>query len=159
MASRRSLAWLWSLCLLGVAGASAAEPANPSRLSVPPFAPDRVLVKFKPGSAASAVAAAHRQAGGRKLKTIPGIGVQVIAVPAGTVPAKVAAYAANPNVLYAEPDAYRLLVVPTEEPGPTPAGQGNFFVEQWYLDNTGRIRTFGRTDDLRTGALDDAWNQ
>ena len=105
MAPLRSLAWLWGLTLLGLAGISAAQPLNPQALNAPPFAPDRVLVKFKPGTAASAVAEAHRQAGGHKLKTIPGIGVQVVSVLAGTVLAKVAAYEANPNVLYAEPDA------------------------------------------------------
>jgi len=100
-----------------------------------------VLVKFKPGTAASAVAEAHRQAGGHTLKTIAAIGVQVVSVPAGTVLAKVAAYKANPNVLYAEPDQYRVLVVPNEEPGPTPAGQSNYFGEQWYLNNTGQTHT------------------
>jgi hypothetical protein len=98
-------------------------------------------VKFKPGTAASTVAAAHQQAGGRAVKTISGIGVQVVAVQAGTVLAKVAAYKANPNVLYAEPDQYRLLVIPHEEPGPTPAGQDDYFGEQWYLNNTGQAHT------------------
>ena len=141
MAPLRSLAWLWGLTLLGLAGISAAQPLNPHALNAPPFAPDRVLVKFKPGTAASAVAEAHRQAGGHKLKTIPGIGVQVVSVLAGTVLAKVAAYKANPNVLYAEPDQYRVLVIPNEEPGPTPAGQSNYFGEQWYLNNTGQTHT------------------
>jgi subtilisin family serine protease len=100
-----------------------------------------VLVKFKPGTAASAVGEAHRSAGGHRLKTISAIGVEVVAVPAGTVLAKVAAYKSNPNVLYAEPDQYRLLVIPNEEPGPTPAGQGNYFAEQWYLNNTGQSHT------------------
>jgi hypothetical protein len=100
-----------------------------------------VLVKFKPGAAVSAVANAHRQLGGRTLKTIHGIGVQVVEVPAGMVSAKVAAYKANPNVLYAEPDHYRLIVLPTEEAGPTPAGQANYFGEQWYLSNTGQAHT------------------
>ncbi len=117
MAPLRSLAWLWGLTLLGLAGISAAQPLNPQALNAPRFAPDRVLVKFKPGTAASAVGEAHRQAGGHKLKTIPGIGVQVVAVPAGTVLAKVAAYEANPNVLYAEPDQYRVLVIPNEGAG------------------------------------------
>jgi thermitase len=141
MAPLRSWAWVWSLCVLGLAGISAAQPANASKLNAPPFAPDRVLVKFKPGIAASAVAEAHRQAGSKKLKTISAIGVDVVSVPAGTVSAKVAAYKANPNVLYAEPDQYRLLVIPTEEAGPTPAGQSNFFGEQWYLNNTGQTHT------------------
>jgi thermitase len=141
MSPLRSLAWVWGLSLLGLAGMSAAQPLNPHALKAPPFAPDRVLVKFRPGTAASAVTEAHRQAGGKEVKTISAIGVQVIAVPAGTVLAKVAAYKANPNVLYAEPDQYRLLVIPNEEPGPTPAGQSNYFGEQWYLNNTGQTHT------------------
>lgn len=100
------------------------------------YAPDRVLVKFKPGTAASQVAQAHRSASAMPIREIPGIGVQVVNVPAGSVMAQVAAYQGNPNVLYAEPDYYRLLVVPSEEPGPTPAGGGNYFAEQWYLHNT-----------------------
>ena len=142
MAQLRSLAWVWSLSVLGLAGISAAQPPNPHALKAPPFAPDRVLVKFKPGTAASVVGEAHRQAGGRKIKTISAIGVQVVAVPAGKVSAKLAAYRANPNVLYAEPDRYRLLVLPDEEPGPTPAGQSNYFGEQWYLNNTGQAHTW-----------------
>jgi hypothetical protein len=65
--------------------------------------PDRVLVKFKPGTAAWAIGDAHRRAGARARWTISRIGVQVVEVPAGTVLAKVAAYKRNPNVLYAEP--------------------------------------------------------
>jgi thermitase len=44
-------------------------------------------------------------------------------------------------VLYTEPDQYRLLVIPDEKPGPTPAGQSNYFGEQWYLSNTGQSHT------------------
>jgi hypothetical protein len=54
----------------------------------------------------------------------------------------VAAYRANPNVLYAEPDYYRVLAVPVEGPGPTPAGHADYFQEQWYLQNTGQVHTF-----------------
>ncbi|MHC4913251.1 MAG: S8 family serine peptidase, partial [Planctomycetota bacterium] len=139
------------LSLLGLASLSAAQSPNPNSQRAPRFAPDRVLVKFKPGTAASEIGKAHRQARGLTLKTIPGIGVQVVQVPAGTVPAKVAAYKANPNVEYAEPDFYRVLVIPNEEPGPTPAGGTNYFEEQWYLNNTGQsvqiLGTAPGTDD------------
>ena len=141
MAPLRWSAWVWGLSLLGLAGVSAAQAPNAAALKAPPFAPDRVLVKFKPGTAASAVTDAHQRAGGKTLKTISAIGVQVVSVPAGTVLEKVAAYKANPNVLYAEPDLYRLLVIPSEEPGPSPAGQLNYFGEQWYLNNTGQDHT------------------
>jgi subtilisin family serine protease len=113
---------------------------------VPAFAPDRVLVKFHPGTAASAQGKAHRQAGGRKLKEIPAIGVHVINVPAGSVQQKIARYRANPNVDYAEPDFYRVLVIPDEGNDPGPAAGGiiagrEYFTEQWGLNNTGQPHT------------------
>ena len=132
------------ISLLGQGSLMAARPQNPGTVNIPEFAPDRVLVKFKPGIAASEIGKAHRKAGGRSLRTIPGIDVQVVQVPAGTVPASVAVYENNPNVQYAEPDYYRLLVVPDEDPGPTPAG-GDLFEDQWYLNNTGQWHTSKRT--------------
>lgn len=141
---RRSSLFVIALALsvLGLAGVSAAHSPKPLSLKAEQFVPGRVLVKFKPGTAASKIADAHRKAGGRAMRTIPGIGVQVVGVPDGTVPAKVAAYNANPNVEYAEPDFYRVLVTPIEEPGPTPAGGANYFEEQWYLNNTGQPHTY-----------------
>jgi hypothetical protein len=135
---------------------SAAQSPNPNALKAPRFAPDRILIKFKPGTAASEIGVAHRQAGGKTLKTISRIGVQVVQVPAGTVLAKVAAYNANPNVEYAEPDFYRVLVIPNEEPGPTPAGGGNFFEEQWYHNNTGQLHTYA-VQTIFGPILDTTW--
>lgn len=150
-------------CLSGI-GHAQPVPSDPqARLNAAAlerFAPDRVLVKFKPGTAASQIAQAHRSASATPVKEIPGIGVQVVQVLAGSVMAKVAAYQANPNVLYAEPDYYRLLVVPSEEPGPTPAGGANYFSEQWYLNNIGQAHTqiqqtiFGPIFSTTTGTVD-----
>jgi subtilisin family serine protease len=116
------------------------------REQVPRYAPDRVLVRFKPGTAAAERGKAHRQAGGRKLREIPGIDVHVVAVPAGSVPEKVTRYLANPNVEYAEPDYYRVLVIPDEgnDPGPEAGGiitGREYFEEQWGLNNTGQDHT------------------
>ena len=138
---------LLAFTLAALSAMSVAQSSNPKPQKIPKFAPDRVLVKFKPGSAASAIGEAHRLARGHTIRTIPGIGVQVVRVPAGTVPGKVALYKANPNVQYAEPDYYRLLVVPNEDPGTTPAG-GNVFADQWYLNNTGQPHTAKGTDIL-----------
>jgi subtilisin family serine protease len=135
---------LFFLTLTAPGSISAAQPQYPGSLQIPQFAPDRVLVKFKPGIAASEIGMAHRKAQGQVLRTITGIGVQVVQVPAGTVPGKIAVYEANPNVQYAEPDFYRLLIVPTEDPGPTPTG-GDLFEDQWYLNNTGQWHTTKRT--------------
>jgi len=132
------------LTLAGHGSLAAARNQNAGPTQIPQFAPDRVLVKFKPGVAASDIGKAHRKAAGQALRTIAGIGVQVVRVPAGTVPASIAVYEANPNVQYAEPDYYRLLVVPDEDPGPTPTG-GDLFEDQWYLNNTGQWHTTKRT--------------
>jgi subtilisin family serine protease len=120
------------------------------REEIPPYADDRVLVRFRPGTPAAVAGRVHRQAGGRKLREIPGIGVHVVAVPAGSVPARVAGYRANPNVVFAEPDYYRVLVIPDEGNDPGPAAGGviadrEYFTEQWGLHNTGQQHT---TTDL-----------
>jgi len=137
--------------------ASGAAPVNPAKpglsdpvssalQGIPKYAPDRVLVKFRPGTAASGKDKAHHQAGGKDLRVIPGIGVHVVEVPAGSVPDKVARYQKNPNVEYAEPDFYRVLVLPDEgnDPGPSAGGiiaGREYFEEQWGLDNTGQQHT------------------
>ena len=124
-------------------------PAERDRLireNVPAFADDRVLVKFRPGIAAAEIGRAHRVAGGRVLDEIPAIGVHVVKVPKGSVPDRVARYTRNPNVEYAEPDYYRVLVIPDEgnDPGPDAGGivaGREYFEEQWGLNNTGQQRT------------------
>ena len=89
-------------------------PAERDRLirqNLPAFADDRVLVKFRPGIAAAEIGRAHRVAGGHVLDEIPAIGVHIVKVPKGSVPDRVARYTRNPNVEYAEPDYYRVLVL------------------------------------------------
>jgi subtilisin family serine protease len=117
-----------------------------AREQVPRYAPDRVLVKFKPGSAAGEHRKAHNNAGGKKLHEISAIGVHVVQVPKGTVQDKIARYSANPNVEFVEPDYYRLLVIPDEgnDPGPDNGGViagREYFEEQWGLNNTGQQHT------------------
>lgn len=134
------------------AAASSGNPAQQltrqqaARAQVSRFAPDRVLVRFKPGIAASVQGQAHRAANGRKLSEIPGIGVHIIEVPAGSVSQQVARYRANPNVEFAEPDYYRVLVIPDEgnDPGIDAGGVitgREYFEEQWGLNNTGQDHT------------------
>lgn len=162
-----AVAILWAL-LSAAAGLPAAAADNPAgaalspgsgapnqaqsrkqriRDQVPRYAPDRLLVRFRPGTAASETGKAHRQAGGRKLQEIPGIGVHVVKVPAGSVQQKIARYRANPKVAYAEPDFYRTLIIPDEgnDPGPLACGvdEGReYFAEQWGLHNTGQEHSF-----------------
>ncbi len=64
----------------------------------------RLLVQFVPATPAAARAAAHARAGGRVEQTIAAIGVQVVNVGPGRVPAAFAVYARNPNVRFVEPD-------------------------------------------------------
>jgi thermitase len=108
--------------------------------TIPAYAPDRILVRFKPGTAAADIAQSHRTANGLLRGTIPHIQVQLVRVPPGRLMAALRAYRANPNVEFAEPDYNRLLVVPTEGTDPPPpTGTGvDFFPEQWGLDNTGQ---------------------
>jgi subtilisin family serine protease len=113
---------------------------------IPEYAPDRLLVKFRPGVVASEVSKVHRQAGGKQLSVIPGIGVHIVEVPAGSVQGKISLYKKNPNVEYVEPDFYRVLVLPDEgnDPGPSAGGVitgREYFEEQWGLNNTRQLHT------------------
>ena len=116
-------------------------PVQGSPPGLPVFASGRILVKFEPGTGAAERAAVHRRQGGTPLGVIPGIGVDVVAVPARSEEARAAGYARNPHVTFAEPDylAYAL-----EDPGAVDP----FFGKQWGLDNT------GQEYDGRTGTED-----
>ena len=140
-----------AICLLVLVGSPvliAQSQANPAQ----PFAPDTLLVVFNPGTAASEMGAAHSQAGGNVLKTIAAIGVQVVAVPNGTVLEAVQRYQRNPNVTFAEPNYQRPLFLPVTTEGSEPSLQiQNFYDEQWGLHNTGQ--SFGATVDPLFGTL------
>jgi len=71
------------------------------------FVDGQMLVKFKPGAAASAKADAHRRGGGKPLKEIARTGVQLVSLPPGTEASAIARYRNNPNVLFAEPNYIR----------------------------------------------------
>jgi subtilisin family serine protease len=142
--------------------ASAAPPELPFPIdikavvkqTVPAYAQDRILVRFKPGTAASSKALLHKQAGGKLHKTIPQIGLQIIKVPHGRVKQKLKAYRANPNVEFAELDQHRILVIPNEGIDAALAIP-NLFTEQWGLNNTGQLLiepTFGLP--ILSGAAD-----
>ena len=105
--------------------------------AVPAYAQDQILLRFKPGTAASSKAELHRRAGGQLQKTIPRIDVQIVKVPAGSVQQKLKAYRANPNIEFAEPDYHRVLVIPNEGVDASLAIT-NLFNEQWVMNNTGQ---------------------
>jgi thermitase len=81
---------------------SAAPLTGPAPVS--DFSSQQILVKFKSDVTLPEAAQIHRQLGGQVKQTIPGIGVQVVAVPKGQEMAKAKAYSANVRVAYAEPD-------------------------------------------------------
>lgn len=125
--------------------------------TIPAFAPDRILVRFKPGTPSAYITKLHRLSNARKLKTIDRINVQVIKVPAGKLLQKLQVYRQNPNVEFAELDYHRLLIIPDEGTDPPPpVGTGvDFFPQQWGLNNTEQLLIdpiFG-TSTL-TGAFD-----
>ncbi|PVV85116.1 S8 family serine peptidase [Dehalogenimonas alkenigignens] len=65
---------------------------------------DTILVAFRPGAAASDIAALHRQSEAHVSDTIPGIGVQVLTFSPGKAAGMLKVYQNNPNVLFAEYD-------------------------------------------------------
>jgi thermitase len=116
------------------------------------FAPDRVLVAFYPGTTASEMQAVHSQAGGKVIKTIDPLGVQVVSVRSGTVLQSVQQYRANPKVRFVEPNYRRPLFPPVTNEGSEPTiGILNNYNEQWGLHNTGQ--SFGVTADPIFGTI------
>ena len=72
--------------------------------------PDRLLIKFKTGITANAMAEVHQNGNGKFEGIIPGIGVQEVTVPHGQGAAKLAVYRNSQEVAYAEPDSVAHLV-------------------------------------------------
>ncbi len=66
---------------------------------------DTILVAFRPGAAASDIAALHRQSEAHVADTIPGIGVHILSFSPGKAAGMLKVYQNNPNVLYAEYDS------------------------------------------------------
>lgn len=138
--------------LVNASWASISVASGPVHGAPPPdYAPDRVLVKFFPGTPGHEIRALAKQARANSLKVIPGIDVHVMRVPAGSVMAQIALFEHNPNVLFVEPDFNRILYLPNEGDEPEPTGTGNdYFHEQWALTNTGQVHT---QPDLLLGAV------
>jgi thermitase len=111
---------------------------TPQHETPPAFAPDQVVVAFKPGTPAEAKRAAHAQAGGRLINTHAAINADLVGIPSGTVLNKIAVYKHNPNVRYAEPNYYRTLDQPPSEGVDPGVCNGVYFEEQWGLHNIGQ---------------------
>lgn len=103
------------------------------------FVQGEILVKFRPGANASAIANAHRQARGTLLNEVARTRVQLVGVPAGDESAAIGRYRRNPNVLYAEPNFVRRIPAPLSHTPGAEVVPGDFsFDEQWALHNTGQ---------------------
>lgn len=139
--------------LIGIAVPALAVQPPPNAFvgdTLPSQAPDRVLVKFSPGVSMASVGQALGAVSGRAVSTISQLGVNVVEVPIGTVGGSVAMLNNNPNVVFAEPDSYRVMLLPNEGDDPEPTGTNNlWFEQQWGLNNTGQLLI-----NPETGAFD-----
>jgi thermitase len=106
-----------------------ATPVRGSPPDQPPSALGRILVKFEPGTSPGERAAVHRVQGGRPLRVIPGVDVEVVSVPERAEEAMAAGYARQPHVAYAEPDYVAYAMGDPQDP---------LFIKQWGLDNDGQ---------------------
>ncbi len=120
--------------LLSAGGAASGAPPErlPAQAPAPPaYVPGELLVRFRPGTAASARAAVNSGMRASVLRTLPVPGAQLVKLPAGqTVAAAVQAYQKNPNVLYAEPNSISYLAATPNDPA--------FDPNQWGLYNHGQ---------------------
>ena len=104
------------------------------------FVAGEILVKFRPGTPASARAEAHRQAQGIVLNEISRRGVVLVGIPGGDESAAISRYRRNPNVLYAEPNFIRRIpMLVSHTPGSEVLPADYYFDEQWALHNTGQL--------------------
>jgi thermitase len=125
--------------ILSGAGLAASAPQRPD------VRDDELLVKFRPGAAAAAQAAAHRQVGGQVVREVGGLGVKVVKVGQGQAQQRLQAYLRNPNVEYAEPNGIAYADETPVDP---------LYSQQWALNNT------GQTGGLKDKDIDasQAWN-
>lgn len=125
---------------IGLLTCSPATKAQQALPAFPEYVRSQVIVAFKPGTPASAIAEAHRQAAASPLRSLGAIGAVVVNTGNRSVPAALAAYESNPNVRYAEPNYLRLMIIPNEGTDPNPPnGLGiDYFAEQYGLHSTGQ---------------------
>jgi len=104
------------LALLGVLLLPAVPgPIGPAPLAAEGTPPDQVLVKFREGVSPAERQDTHAQKGGKVASVIPGIDVDVVAVPQGKGAEKARAYEEDPRILYAEVDAEVHVVGTTDD--------------------------------------------
>ena len=122
--------------------ATSTTPQPSARLArrppnLPVFAPDRILVKFKPGVQSASMMAVHQQIGVQVAKTIAHLGVHVVRRPPGrTAQSVLADYNASPLVDYAEQDVYGYITAAV-----TPNDQ--YYPLQWHYPAIGLPAAWG----------------
>jgi thermitase len=116
--------------------ASAQPPVD-----TPGHAPDRILVKFQPGTPDAAKADVNQRLGGKVTGVIPGIDVLVVSVPQNQAAEKAKAYGAEKNVKFAEPDYVATAIF---EPNDT------YFANQWGMTKIQAPQAW----DVTTGSSD-----
>ncbi len=124
---RRSATSVLVLLMLALAIPSAVARGF-GGVALPGFAPDRVLVGFRPGTATETARAIEASVGAREIGIV-GAGTHLLKVPAGRVLGVVAALKASPLVHYAEPDWMLAADQTPNDPD---------FGNQWGLLNTGQ---------------------
>jgi len=93
--------------------------------------PGQVLVRYRTGADPAARAAIEARFGGRRLRSLPSIGADLVALPSGMAVADaVRNYAAEPDVLYAQPNH----ILHEADVSPNDPG----FNQQWGELNTGQ---------------------
>jgi thermitase len=111
---------------------------------LPTVVPNQIIVGFEPGTLGTAIAEAHRQAGGIPVQSaaaqaLAAINAALVGIPSGNLQAAISAYENNPNVRYAEPNYLRAVIPDEGEDPPWPQGLGiDYFAEQYGLNNTGQ---------------------
>ncbi len=139
--------WLLALALAGCAHLGGPElsedvlspSAPPPGVPGASFAPDQILVKFKPGAPEGVAAQVHSKLGGQVVQVIPRIDVHVVRIPLGKVPEFVRAYLLEDWVEFAEPDYIATAFLVPNDPG---------YANQWALPKIQAPQAW----DLTTGS-------
>jgi len=128
--------------------AAFASPASADRKQHGNPASQRLLVQFEPGTSWSDMARVHRRAGGSLTGTIPGIGVQVVAVPTGKGFFKSQVYRWHKEVKHVELDCLAEAVDAPNDP---------YFDQQWGMTKVEAPQAWSiaqGSTDIRIAILD-----
>ena len=143
---RRAHRGLFTACVYAVL-VSAVLPVQASQpVPVTTESVDTLVIRFAPGTAASARGQAHQANAAQVHRSLAALNVDVVRVAPARRDAAIAAYRNNPNVVYVEPNYRHRLIRPATDEGSEPGlGLAENFTDQWALHNTGQ--DFGLTVD------------